>query len=75
MEGIQQIMQDAPRLWDVTLYLIWPAILGAYGVAWKFYMLVREDLRELRLEMKKVHENDLQHLETRIKDLEQRIRD
>ena len=74
MEGIQQIAQDIPRLWDVTLYLIWPAILGAYGIAWKFYLLAREDIKELRSEMKTALDNDLKHLEARIEGLEERLK-
>lgn len=73
MEGIQQIVQDAPRLWDITLYLIWPAIVGAYGIAWKLYLLVHDDIRDLRAEMKMALDNDLQHLKDRIESLERRL--
>lgn len=51
--------------------LTWSMITGAYIVAGWFYLLLRDDVRELRRELHDVHANDLKHLEERIRDLEQ----
>ena len=68
--SVPALLNIDPGTWLLILVSV---ISGAYGFAWLLYMAVREDIRELRQELREVHENDLKHLESRIKDLERII--
>ena len=64
MEPIQQqIVQEGPRLWDVMLYVVWPAIAGAYGWAWILYTRLSTKI-DLALA------NELKHITDRLDKLE-----
>ena len=44
----QQVLQEATRLWDILLYLVWPAVVGSYLFSWKLYAMIKADLALLR---------------------------
>jgi len=77
MEPIQKVIQDSSQLWNILLYLIWPAIVGSYAFTWKMILWLRNEIREatrLALEATQVAEtirdNELKHIERRLNDLE-----
>ena len=45
----QQVLQEATsHLWDILLYLVWPAVAGSYLFSWKLYAMIKADLALLR---------------------------
>jgi len=75
----QRIIQDSSQLWNILLYLLWPAIMGSYAFTWRFVMWLRSDIQgatKIALDAvalaKLVRDNELKHIEKRLNILESR---
>jgi len=76
-QTVQRIIQDSSQLWNVLLYLLWPAVMGSYAFTWRFVIWLRNDIQaatKIALDAvvlsKLVRDNELKHIEQRLNDLE-----